>query len=216
MVMLKYTTRPLSDRSWMRPPTRRMTSKFTTTWTDTLEFLEAEVNWLRGKDVVIEVDVSETMIRNDGGLYARAKAASPAVVVAFQSKHGPLLYRSDQYAKGGWGSRMEDWQHNVRAVALTLEALRAVDRYGASRSGEQYRGYKALEDKSHTQSMTPEQAIELLARLSNMDIDEIRGDIHAIHAAFRTGARKVHPDNGGASTLMAELTQAYDIVRKGL
>lgn len=35
------------------------------------------------------------------------------------------------------------WQHNVRSIALGLEALRAVDRYGISRRGEQYAGFRA-------------------------------------------------------------------------
>jgi hypothetical protein len=39
---------------------------------------------------------------------------------------------------------MDDWQHNVRAIALGLEALRKVDRYGITRRGEQYAGWKAL------------------------------------------------------------------------
>lgn len=34
------------------------------------------------------------------------------------------------------------WQHNVRSIALGLEALRAVDRYGISRRGEQYAGFR--------------------------------------------------------------------------
>ncbi len=37
----------------------------------------------------------------------------------------------------------EFWQHNVRSIALGLEALRAVDRYGISRRGEQYAGFRA-------------------------------------------------------------------------
>lgn len=35
------------------------------------------------------------------------------------------------------------WQHNVRSIALGLEALRAVDRFGISRRGEQYAGFRA-------------------------------------------------------------------------
>ena len=35
------------------------------------------------------------------------------------------------------------WQHNLRSIALGLEALRAVDRYGISRRGEQYAGFRA-------------------------------------------------------------------------
>lgn len=37
----------------------------------------------------------------------------------------------------------EDWRHNVRSIALGLEALRAVDRFGISRRGEQYAGFRA-------------------------------------------------------------------------
>lgn len=36
----------------------------------------------------------------------------------------------------------QDWRHNVRSIALGLEALRAVDRYGISRRGEQYAGFR--------------------------------------------------------------------------
>lgn len=34
------------------------------------------------------------------------------------------------------------WRHNVRSIALGLEALRAVDRFGISRRGEQYAGFR--------------------------------------------------------------------------
>jgi hypothetical protein len=37
----------------------------------------------------------------------------------------------------------EDWRHNIRSIALGLEALRAVDRYGISRRGQQYAGFRA-------------------------------------------------------------------------
>ena len=33
--------------------------------------------------------------------------------------------------------------HNLRSIALGLKALRAVDRYGVSRRGEQYAGFRA-------------------------------------------------------------------------
>lgn len=36
------------------------------------------------------------------------------------------------------------WEDNLRAIALALEALRKVDRYGVTRRGEQYTGWKQL------------------------------------------------------------------------
>ena len=214
--MLRYTTRPLSDRIWLRKPSARVMSQFTSTWSDTQDLLASEIGYLAGKNIIIEVDVPSTAIRIDGQLYARTRAETPAIVVAFESKYGPLLYRSDQYGSSGYGSRMEIWQHNVRAVALTLQALRAVDRYGASRSGEQYRGYKALEDKSAQPPMSIDEAVELLAGMSNRPVEEVREDIDAIHAAFRTAARNAHPDHGGDPAQMARLSQAYDIAKKGM
>lgn len=143
---LDYTVRPLSDRTWLRPPSEREVSRFDTAWPKTLKALEREITALDGHHVVLGLDVPERHIRADGKLRANARAFSPAVEVAFESRHGPLLYRCDQFVKAPYRRREEtsDWQHNVRAIALTLEALRAVDRYGSSRSGEQYRGYRAL------------------------------------------------------------------------
>lgn len=37
----------------------------------------------------------------------------------------------------------EHWQHNVRSIALGLDRLRAVERFGISRRGEQYAGFRA-------------------------------------------------------------------------
>jgi len=45
----------------------------------------------------------------------------------------------------------------VRAIALALEALRKVDRYGV-RSGSQYAGFKALPPGDFAAAMTPELA----------------------------------------------------------
>lgn len=75
---------------------------------------------------MIEVDVTESDIRVDGGLYAHARPASSGVRVTFESRYGPLVYATD---------RFDHWRDNVRAIALGLEALRKVDRYGIIRRG---------------------------------------------------------------------------------
>lgn len=147
MAAPQYSTRPLSDRTWLRPHARRAWSQFTVPWSQALDLLGYEVGNLAGKDLVIEVDVEEKDLRQDGRLRATARAASPAVVIAFTSKHGPLLYQSDRYAGLQYSSQpgmREPWQHNVYAVARTLEALRAVDRYGATRHAEQYAGWRQI------------------------------------------------------------------------
>lgn len=84
------------------------------------------------------------LIRRAGGDPREAmRAAHPdaggdhADFVAIQAAIDPakrLVYATDV---------CEFWQHNIRSIALGLEALRAVDRYGISRRGEQYAGFRA-------------------------------------------------------------------------
>lgn len=130
---MTYTVRPVSDRTNFTGKHRR--SQFGTAWPETERLLLAEVRHLSGRDLVVEVDVREGDIRNDGRIRAAARPETPGVRVAFESRHGPLVYATD---------RFNHWQDNVRAVALGLEALRKVDRYGITERGEQYAGWKAL------------------------------------------------------------------------
>ncbi|KMM44875.1 hypothetical protein CWIS_13710 [Cellulomonas sp. A375-1] len=166
---MRYTTRPLSDRAWLRPAAQRTPSQFKVTWSTALDLLERELDMIDGAELVIEIDVREQDLRLDGMLRANARAAEPAVIVAFESKHGPLLYRSDQYSGAPyWCKGMQEaWQHNVYAVARTLESLRAVDRYGAVRSGEQYRGFRQIGGAPAMVTeppLTDEQAWRVIAR----------------------------------------------------
>lgn len=199
---MRYTVRPISDRTWLRPAGKREYHRFDSKWSATEQLLGREIAYLNGRDVVIEIDVREHDVKLDGTLRANARTPeTPAVVVAFESKHGPMLYRSDRY-EGRWGT--PGWQANVRAVALTLEALRAVDRYGATETGQQYAGFKALPagramPASH---MTRDAAAELLERVAIGDDEKYR--IRTIQRildspelatdVFREARKVAHPD----------------------
>ncbi|NUS01962.1 MAG: hypothetical protein HOV97_05295 [Nonomuraea sp.] len=202
---MDYKTRPISDRTWLKPQ-RRKSSPFTADWNSTQDLLAKEIRMLDGKDVVIEVDVREGDLRMDGKLKARAKAAGPAVRVAFESRtHGPMLFQCDRYDGGPWGNRMEPWQHNVRAIALTMEALRAAERHEAIDSGQQYAGFKAIEAKS----MSSREAEQVIFRIAGGD--EALG--MTLHQAYRRARAKAHPDvNGGDRTLWDELGRASAIL----
>lgn len=112
-----------------------------------------------------------------------------AVGVSFDSKHGPLTYETAEFAT---------WQDNLRAIALGLEALRAVDRYGISKRGEQYRGWKALPMSSDDTGIHDEaQAREWLAQWG--------GD--ARKALFET-----HPDRGGDDLAFRKTIRARELL----
>lgn len=221
-----YWTRPLSDRTWLRPDHARVVSGFTASWADTIDRLVNEVFKLQSKgmpDPVIEVDVPERAIRVDGGLRADAVASSPAVVVAFESIHGPLMYRCDRYSgtrsvwhNGRFEKPLKPWQSNVRAVALTLEALRSVDRYGATRSGEQYTGWKALPPGSGLEpsGMTVELAQKIILVESSGDL--VNGQPRVSWAELVRRARaNTHPDrNDGDRSRWNAVDEAEQVLRR--
>jgi hypothetical protein len=203
---MRYTTRPISDRTWIRQAGREYT-RFDSPWSKTLQLLGREIDALRGTNVVIEVDVPERAIRLDGALRADAKASGPAVVVAFDSKHGPLQYRCDRFITR-WSSQGPDWQHNVRAIALTLESLRAVDRYGATNTGQQYAGWKQIGSAAADVPLAADDALRVLARIAGVSVLDVDRD-----RLISLARRKAHPDTGGSAGLWAEFTEAAKAVR---
>lgn len=131
--------------------TGRMTnSPFRSGWMATMELLERELEKLGARSAVIELALMEGEIRLDGWPRAGARPTHPGVVVSFDSRHGPLRYGTDAF---------HYWQDNVRAIALGLEALRKVERYGIGKRGEQYQGWRQL---TAGPVMTREEAQELL------------------------------------------------------
>lgn len=124
-------------------------------WGGTVSLLARELAHLKAKDVLLQMAVTDRDIRNDGWIRANASPTHPGVILTFESKYGPLSYPCDTFT---------DWQANVRAIALALEALRKVDRYGVTRRGEQYTGWGKLPPAGGTTAtMTAEVAARVVA-----------------------------------------------------
>lgn len=183
--MLQYIFRPLD-----MPPNRwktRKGSQFRAKWSDTLELLERELKHLRATNIILQADVELSDVRLDGMLRAQARPKSPAVAVTFDSMHGPLSYPCDTYS---------DWQDNIRAIAMSLQSLRAVDRYGVTKRAEQYKGWQKLPPPP-SQNSTAQYIQTLLIELSNLTgipYPEVRDNVAA---AIKTARIKHHPDRGG-------------------
>jgi hypothetical protein len=201
----RFEIRPMA--AWTGPATpawrRRPASTFRAGWDDTVELLKKEVEHLGGKVIAVQVDASADEVRRDGMLRARARVGSPAVKISFDSKHGPLTYATDVY---------DHWQANVRAITLALQALRAVDRYGVSTSGEQYRGWAQLDTAPADVAMTPDAAAALLAEESGLPAGRIRLDPEVRARAYKRAAAKLHPDVGGDAALFDLITRARDLL----
>jgi len=167
-------------------------------WTDTLQVLDRELSALRAEAVVLQISVTERDIRLDGQLRADARPSDPAVRILFDSKHGQLTYQCDRFTT---------WQDNARAIALGLEALRKVERYGITQHGEQYKGWLQLE--AGTGAMTTQaQACELFSRLSGVLVTPGESK-QSLMARWRESRKVAHPDvNGGDHALWDQVEEA--------
>ncbi len=198
----RIITRPLGP--WLDPVTTdRPRSPFKAAWSDTLDLLSRETWMLGATLVVVQVDVTEADLRRDGLIRANARVQFPGIRVAFESRRGPLTFATDMYPT---------WQANVRAVALGLEALRRLDRYGITKRGEQYVGWQAL-PASTTAPMTREEAAAFLAGAQDdWSVADLLRDTEAVKRAYRAAAKRHHSDVGGNDALFARITAARDVL----
>lgn len=213
---MKFQFEPL--RQWPKDtprtePGKRKSSPFRAGYSQTLELLERELRMLRARSAALQVDISENMIRQDGLPYARARtgANDPGVVLSFETDDGHFMYPCDTYTR---------WEDNLRAIALTLEKLRAVDRYGVAQRGEQYAGWKAI-PQDVDERVTPEEAARVIVRTAGVDFpDDIEPRVEAVlhdpstfRRWYREAARRAHPDvQGGTAAHFQRVQRARDVL----
>lgn len=170
-------------------------------------------------EFIVQLDVAETDIRVDGtGLKRGSRVGYHGVVVSFESRHGPLRFASDHY--DSWWLR-DAWRANIRAVTLHLQSLRAIERHGVAKSGEQYAGWKAIgpgsgDSSIQAGSMSIVDAMTILEaeadapgafdpraeRLS-------RGIVASVH---RRAVKNAHPDGGGSASRFQAVQAAYGVL----
>lgn len=205
---MRWQVRPLGP--WLAPVTdpRRSSAAFRASWDDTLKLLASEVAALGCEGpVIVQADVSEADVRADGMLRSRARVGFPGVAVSFESRHGPLRYATDAYEQQQ-ASSLPGWQANVRAIALSLAALRAVDRYGVSSSGEQYAGWSALPAARAQGSDWFTTDAEALKWMAGAAAENGIGFGLPADRLYRELAKRMHPDMGGDPELWDRLDAA--------
>lgn len=182
-----------------KPKSTYRYSQFKSTLSKTLRLLSRELEMLKATKLVVLLDVSERDIRLDGTPRANARVGEPCVAVSFESKHGPV-----RMVTGEFGT----WQDNLRAIALSLEALRSVDRYGVSKSGEQYRGWRAIPASTDAADLIVDvdHALEYLGQWMVPGEDDV-------WSALRKALHATHPDHGGDVDEFRKVVRARDLLR---
>lgn len=150
--------------------------------------LDAEITRFGGKYPLLSSNVPLTM---DGRMRFDREPQDSGVAVYFELRGKQRVFACDTFY------RIKD---NVRAIGKTIEALRAIERNGAS----------ALLDRSLA-------AFEALPakHWAVLGIEPTR-DPAIIQAAYKVLAMKIHPDRGGTVQQMAELNAARDDALRSL
>lgn len=208
---LDVVFRPLKE--WPCEMTKeRKSSAFRASYTQTLDLLEDELFFLDARNITIYIALGSADIRNDGLPRLSAKPSHPGVILSFERKNGrdysPVSMPCDTF---------NDWKSNLRGIALSLQALRAVDRYGVTKRGEQYKGFDALPSgSSQPDEMSEvERAAFFIAFNLGMSSKELlMTDQVCFQRSYREAAKKLHPDSGGTQALFVQLQQAKEILER--
>lgn len=193
----RWAIRPLTDVAGI--PVEGLASPFLAPWASTLDLVARELDYLRAEHTVLELEAVDVR-----GPLGALTVTGPRVRLSFDSRHGPL-----SYATGRYGPRTphdaQPWKANVRAIALGLEALRRVDRYGIARAGEQYSGWLKLP------AGEPSRSAGILLELSGLvglTATQVVGDPATFRRAYSAAARRLDPDAGGDPAVWARLQRA--------
>jgi len=179
---------------WPRTrPEDRKRGTFQKAMAKALDDLCDELDRWGAEDYVVSSDLRP---RLDGRPYAnQPKVDDPGVAIYFRLGEREVSMACDTFEK---------IEHNVRAIGLSVESLRALERYGASQILERaFRGFTALPE--------PGDAWGTLG-LDRRAITAMPKDLAdgAIRDAFRARALQMHPDAGGTDEGFEELVRARD------
>jgi hypothetical protein len=203
--MPRWQIKPMERWPWPETTVRRG-NPFRSTLDKTLAKLVDEFDRLDGEGLIAVHVVTESPddVRQDGMLRAKARVAYPGVAVSFISRLGEMTYPCDAFENRYAGQ--PDWQVNLRAITLGLEALRMLDRYGMA--GKQYAGYLALPaggDVQADDSLNTAAGAERFLR--SLVGEQLR--TASLKAVWRSASVRHHPDsNGGEDGLWNAVQRA--------
>lgn len=164
-----------------------------------LEEIRRLVGWSYSRqEVVISTNLR---LRQDGEPYASQRSPEDqGVAVYFQYKKKPMVFACDRW------SHIHD---NMHAIAKTIEALRGIERWGASDMLERaFRGFVAIEDYGNSYTFV----LQMGNRRGESDADWLA----EAERNFKLLAKTAHPDAGGSEEEFQRLVRARNQARREL
>jgi len=171
----------------------------------TMQELATTFDKIGAKEPRLQIAALSEDFTLDGRLRAGRKPWHPGVILSFETPAGVQRYPSDYYTH---------WEDNLRAIALTLEALRAIDRWHVG-NGEQFRGFLAIESGTPMPGSAAPFADSAGAEAWLREFVGVRLPMSApVPKLLREAKIKAHPDIGGDHNTMALVNLAGAIIQK--
>lgn len=168
---------------WPRTSCRER-SRFKTAFAETRDELMHQIWTLGGRYTVLSTNFT---LRRNGLAYARQKEPNdPGIAVYFEYKGKQMTFACDRWDRA---------RDNVRAIQKTIEALRGIERWGASDMMERaFTAFEALPAPSWHQA---------LGVAHGATRDDVKN-------SFRALAKIHHPDRGGDRDQFDIISRAYE------
>lgn len=187
-----------------------------------LDELAKEGRLLYVDRVIVETFHRERDIRKDGLLRADASLPSSVGVVVYveKSRTETLRFACDQYQsyRDSGGNMHYGWVDNLRAVTLTMESLRGVDRWGVAKNKEQYKGWLQL--PTPPPSNPAEDAARVLLKAGGYDLTT--ANIAAVvtnpvtaRTVWAAAVKNTHSDTGGNDRDFMTVQSAWNVIVRG-
>lgn len=177
------------------PHHKRERSPFEVSLTVAIDHMFDELRKLGARYVALSSDLEGYETKN--GIwrpYHDAKCDDPGVAVYFDLDTDPIVFSSDKYEKV---------EANVRAIGLTIESMRRIERYGVAERKMAFQGFKAL-------PAAGEDWRSVLGLVGNVDMRTVK-------TKYRQLAAAAHPDQaGGNEHEMQRLNAAVEAAKKEL
>lgn len=150
-----------------------------------------ELKLMKAKDIIISSNLRQ---RKDGLPHSdQAQPKDAGIAVYFKFNGNQQCIPCDRWQKV---------EHNLRAIELTIAALRGLDRWGAKDMVRAaFTGFKALPPASINRPWW--EVLEVPENAKRETVEQ----------AYKTLARKHHPDHGGSQDRICEINAAYQYAK---
>jgi len=169
---------------------RPETARFATSFAAARDGLMEELRLMGARNIVLSTNIA---LRRDGLPYAnQPQPEDRGVAVYFEYKKRSMTFACDR-----WG-KVED---NAQAIRKTIEALRGIERWGASDMMERaFTGFQALPSSASNAGGAWWVVLEVD---HNASPDDVR-------AAYQRRRKETHPDHGGNAAQFSAVQRAWE------